>query len=196
VAAHTDGALAGDKLTVVANSISVPEAQDPLGLKREQYEADPRSVDPVALSFNTRKAFDQTQLGVNYEHALSANQRLQLVAYGGSRHTEQFQAIPTAPQGSPNHPGGVIDLARDYQGGDLRWTLDERRGAMPFALVAGIAYDGLDEHRRGYENCGETLSRALRRDEPAPPSTSTCRPRCGPRRSGGWTPACATARSR
>ncbi|HJV71510.1 MAG TPA: TonB-dependent receptor [Ideonella sp.] len=164
----TADALAGDKLTVVANSIGVPEAQDPLGLKREQFEADPRSVDPVALAFNTRKAFDQTQLGANYEHVLARNQRLQLMAYGGSRHTEQFQAIPTAPQGSPNHPGGVIDLARDYQGADLRWTLDERNGAMPYALVAGIAFDGLDEHRRGYENfIGETLGvkGALRRDE-------------------------------
>jgi iron complex outermembrane receptor protein len=160
--------MPGDKLTVVANSIDVPEAQDPLGLTRAQFDTDPRSVDPVALAFNTRKTFDQTQLGVHYEHAMGDNQRVQALAYGGSRHTEQFQAIPTAPQGSPKHPGGVIDLARDYQGADLRWTLDERRGAMPFAVVAGVAFDALDEQRRGYENfIGETLGvkGALRRDE-------------------------------
>lgn len=158
----------GDKLTVVANSVSLPEAQDPLGLTRAQYDTDPRSVDPVALSFNTRKRVDQTQLGATYEHAMAGNQRLQAMVYGGSRHTEQFQAIPTAPQGSPNHPGGVIDLARDYQGTDLRWTLDERRAAMPYALVAGVSFDALDEHRRGYENfIGDVLGVKgnLRRDE-------------------------------
>ena len=158
----------GSKLTVVANSVDTPQAQDPLGLTRAQFEADPRSVDPVALAFNTRKSFDQTQLGATYEQALGASQRLQLTAYGGSRHTEQYQAIPTAPQGSPKHPGGVIDLARDYNGADLRWTLDQRFAVVPYAVVAGIAFDGLDEHRRGYENfIGETLGvkGALRRDE-------------------------------
>jgi iron complex outermembrane receptor protein len=164
----SDGALAGDVLTVVANSVSLPEAQDPLGLTREQFDTDPRGVDPVALSFNTRKRVDQSQLGVTYEHRLGDRQRLQALLYGGSRHTEQFQAIPTGPQGSPTHPGGVIDLARDYQGADLRWTLDARRSELPWALVAGVSFDALDEHRRGYENfVGDVLGvkGALRRDE-------------------------------
>lgn len=164
----SDGPLAGDKLTVVANSVALPEAQDPLGLTRDQFDNDPRSVDPVALSFNTRKRVDQSQLGAAYEHVIGGQQRVQAMLYGGSRHTEQFQAIPTAPQGSPKHPGGVIDLARDYQGADLRWTLDERRGELPFALVAGVSFDALDEHRRGYENfVGDVLGVKgdLRRDE-------------------------------
>ncbi|MFO1339489.1 MAG: TonB-dependent receptor [Burkholderiaceae bacterium] len=163
-----EGALQGDKLTVVANSMSLPEAQDPLGLTRAEYDADPRGVDPVALDFDTRKSVNQTQLGATYEHRLAADQRLQLMAYGGTRNTEQYQAIPTGPQGSPKHPGGVIDLSRDYQGTDLRWTLDRRSGALPFAVVAGVAYDDLDEHRRGYLNyIGDTLGVKgdLRRDE-------------------------------
>jgi len=158
----------GSKLTVVANSVDTPEAQDPLGLTRDQFNANPRSVDPVAIDFNTRKSFDQTQLGATYEQSLGASQRLQLMAYGGSRHTEQFQAIPVGPQGSPTHPGGVIDLARDYSGADLRWTLDQRLTLMPYAIVAGVSFDGLDEHRRGYENfIGDTLGvkGGLRRDE-------------------------------
>jgi iron complex outermembrane receptor protein len=158
----------GSKLTVVANSMNLPEAQDPLGLTRAQFEADPRGVDPVALSFDTRKSVSQTQLGAAYEHAFGGGHRVQAMLYGGSRQTEQFQAIPVAPQGSPRHPGGVIDLARDYQGADLRWSLNAREAAQPFALTAGLAFDGLDEHRRGYENfVGTTtgLKGALRRDE-------------------------------
>lgn len=156
------------KLTLVANSMNLPEAQDPLGLTRAQFEADPRGVDPVALSFDTRKSVSQSQAGAAYEHALGGGHRLQAMLYGGSRQTEQFQAIPVAPQGSPRHPGGVIDLARDYHGADLRWSLNGRDAAQPFALTAGLAFDGLDEHRRGYENfVGTTtgVKGALRRDE-------------------------------
>jgi iron complex outermembrane receptor protein len=157
--------LDGGKLTFVANSMNLPEAQDPLGLTRDQFEADPRGVDPVALSFNTRKTVSQTQAGATYEQRMGSGHRLHAMVYGGSRQTEQYQAIPTAPQASPTHPGGVIDLARDYHGADLRWSFAPDR---QLALVAGLAYDGLDEHRRGYQNFAGTttgVKGALRRDE-------------------------------
>ncbi|WP_423222058.1 TonB-dependent receptor family protein [Ideonella lacteola] len=156
----------GRKLTIVANSMSLPEAQDPLGLTREQFDADARGVDAVALSFNTRKSVSQTQLGASYEHSLAPDQRLQATLYGGHRDTEQFQAIPVAPQGSPRHPGGVIDLARDYHGADLRWSLASP--SAPFSMTVGLSFDALDEYRRGYENfIGDVtgVKGALRRDE-------------------------------
>jgi iron complex outermembrane receptor protein len=90
------------------------------------------------------------------------------MVYGGSRRTEQYQAIPTGPQGSPLHPGGVIQLRREYQGTDARWTLKDAESPLPYTLVAGLAYDALDEHRRGYRNfIGSTLGveGELRRDE-------------------------------
>ena len=74
----------------------------------------------------------------------------------------------SAPQASPLHPGGVIELGRDYGGTDLRWTAKTRLADAPVTLVAGVAYDALDEHRRGYQNfIGTTLGveGALRRDE-------------------------------
>lgn len=159
---------ADGKLTVVANSVAVPMAQDPLGLTRAQFETDPRGADEAAIAFDTRKNYDQTQLGAHYEHRLGGQHALALAVYGGSRHTQQFQSIPTGPQGSPLHPGGVIQLARDYQGTDARWTFKDASAALPFSVVAGIAFDALDEHRRGYQNfIGSTLGveGALRRDE-------------------------------
>ena len=62
----------------------------------------------------------------------------------------------------------MIDLGRDYRGTDLRWTAKTRLGDAPVTLVAGLAYDALDEHRRGFQNfIGPTLGveGALRRDE-------------------------------
>ena len=157
-----------NRWTLVVNSVALPKAQDPLGLTRAQFDTDPRGVDPVATTFDTRKTVDQTQLGIVYERRIDAVNSLRALVYGGHRNTEQFQAIPVGPQASPLHPGGVIALGRDYRGTDLRWTAKTRLADAPVTLVAGVAYDALEEHRLGYQNfIGPTLGvqGALRRDE-------------------------------
>jgi iron complex outermembrane receptor protein len=156
------------KWTFVVNSVALPKAQDPLGLTRAQYDADPRGVDPSATMFDTRKTVDQTQLGLVYERRLDGVNAVRALAYDGHRNTEQFQAIPVGPQASPLHPGGVIELGRDYRGGDLRWTAKTALADAPFTIVAGLSYDALAERRRGFQNfIGPTLGvqGALRRDE-------------------------------
>ncbi len=160
---HEDG-----KLTLVANRVVLPKAQDPLGLTRAQFESNPRGVAPQALDFNTRKTMDQTQAGLVYEHYLSDAHALQASIYGGSRGTTQFQAIPQAPQNNPLHAGGVINLDRDYGGADLRWTWRTQLAEAPLTVVAGLTYDALREDRRGYTNfVGSQLGvqGVLRRDE-------------------------------
>ncbi len=156
-----------DFWTVVVNHVDL-RAQDPLGLTRAQFEADPTSADPTASQFNTRKTVDQTQFGVIWEHRIDEVNSVRTLIYGGTRATTQFQAIPVAPQASPLHPGGVIDLDRDYTGADVRWTARTRLAGAPFTIIAGVAYDELDEHRLGYQNfIGPVLGvqGALRRDE-------------------------------
>ena len=157
-----------NKLTLIANSLALPKAQDPLGLTRAQFEANPRGVDQSALNYDTRKSVNQTQFGVIYERRVDAANTAQATLYSGHRGTEQFQSIPKSAQTSPLSPGGVIALDRNYQGADLRWTTKTRLLDTPLTLVGGIAYDVLAEHRRGYQNfIGNTLGvqGALRRDE-------------------------------
>ncbi|HET9581083.1 MAG TPA: TonB-dependent receptor [Usitatibacter sp.] len=157
-------ASSATSVTFVANALDMPQTQDPLGLTRAQLERDPRSVDPTAIQFNTRKSVDQAQAGLVLEHAFSDALSARATAYGGRRNTEQFQAIPVAAQGSPLHPGGVIDLARDYNGIDVRASW-QRRG---FTVVAGANVDQLDEDRKGFLNfVGSQLGvqGALRRNE-------------------------------
>jgi iron complex outermembrane receptor protein len=161
---------ASTKVTVVANSVALPRAEDPLGLTRAQWDANPRGVDPAALDFDTRKTVEQSQLGVTVERSLNAANAIRLMAYMGHRGTEQFQAIPAAPPQttSPTHPGGVIVLGRNYTGTDLRWTWKGSAAEQPLTLVAGIAYDHLAERRRGLQNfVGPVhgVEGALRRDE-------------------------------
>ncbi|OUM03173.1 TonB-dependent receptor family protein [Variovorax sp. JS1663] len=151
----------GSKLTLVFNSVHL-FAQDPLGLSAEQYALNPRGAD-LATQFDTRKTVDQQQLGLTYERSIDARNALRLMVYGGQRSTVQYQSIPPAAQANPLHAGGVIDLARDYGGLDLRWSAKLALAERPFDLVAGLAYDSLREKRRGFENFygNATAPRAL-----------------------------------
>lgn len=162
----------GTTLTVIVNNVDLPYAQDPLGLTRAQFAQSPRSADASALQFDTRKTFSQTQVGAIVEHTISPDDRVRLLIYGGTRQTQQYQAIPVAAQLPVTSPGGVIGLDRRYGGFDLRLTHRLQLLDQPATLIAGVADDRLAEHRRGYENfSGPTSARMLgvqgnlRRDE-------------------------------
>ncbi|MBU6260152.1 MAG: TonB-dependent receptor [Burkholderiales bacterium] len=165
LAFHPDAAT---KVTLIANHVYLPQALDPMGLTRAQMSANPRGVDPGALSYNTRKSVDQSQLGFIVERRLGAADKLQATLYGGWRDTTQFQSIPYTTQASVLNPGGLIQLSRQYNGIDLRWTHEGRLLDAGYSLSAGLSYDMLHEHRRGFQNfIGSQLGvlGALRRDE-------------------------------
>jgi iron complex outermembrane receptor protein len=156
------------RVTFVVNGVDMPDVQDPLGLTRAEYEANPRQASPAALQFDTRKSVDQVQLGAILEHRLDADNSLKLTTWRGRRSTEQFQAIPVATQAPPTHPGGVISLDRDYQGVDAQWTGKTQLAGWPLIVTAGLMADSLKENRRGYTNfVGPTLGvmGVLRRNE-------------------------------
>ena len=158
---------AGSVITLIVNSLDLPRAQDPLGLSRAQFDADPRSVDASALQFDTRKSVNQTQAGLIYDQRIDSGNALRLLVYSGHRNTTQYQSIPVATQASPLHPGGVIALSSDYRGADLRWTNRGSVAGQPYTVVAGFAYDTLEQRRLGYQNfVGTTrgVQGALRRD--------------------------------
>jgi len=149
------------RVTFIASSQHLPDAQDPLGLTQAQVEADPRQADPAAALFDTRKSVDQTQGGVAFEHALAPALRTRLTAYGGARQVRQFLALPgTAATSS----GGVVDLDRDYGGVGARATWSGTLAGGPVTVVMGADADRMRERRQGFVNDFGTAG-ALRRDE-------------------------------
>ena len=87
------------KLTLVANSVALPQAQDPLGLTRAQFEADPRSVDPVALDIR----HPQDGRPDPGRHRLrTAPRRRAVAARPLLRRAPQHRAVP----GDPARPAG------------------------------------------------------------------------------------------
>ena len=136
------------RLRVTLNAVDIPEAQDPLGLTRAQWQDNPRQASPQALQFKTRKSTDQQQLGAQLAGDFAQRWSYQAAAWTGRRGVTQFQAIPVAVQAPPNHPGGVIDLDRTYGGVDARVQLTLEAAV----LTLGAAVERLDEDRRGFEN--------------------------------------------
>jgi iron complex outermembrane recepter protein len=157
------------KLTVIANVVETPFVQDPLGLTRAQFSANPRQAGVGAIQYDTRKSLDQEQLGTVLDDELSDHDALSAMVYAGHRATTQYQAIPQATeQSSPLNPGGIIDLDRAYWGVDSHVTDTRDVFGSPLQLVAGVAYDDLAEARRGFLNyVGAQLGveGVLRRDE-------------------------------
>jgi iron complex outermembrane receptor protein len=156
------------RLTLIANAINQPNAQDPLGLTRVQLNSNREQAGTGALAYNTRKSVQQEQVGAHYERTLSSTDDLSAMLYGGGRDTTQYQAIPMATEGAPTNPGGVIVLNNEYYGVDVHVTDHRQPAEMPLQVTAGVSYDNLDEGRRGYLNfIGPLLGvkGALRKDE-------------------------------
>ncbi|MEO7324862.1 MAG: TonB-dependent receptor [Dokdonella sp.] len=156
------------KLTLLVNTLALPNAQDPLGLTHAQFNADPTQVSASAVQFDSRKSVHQNQGGAIYEQDLGGGNALRVLGYYGQRDITQFLSVPVATQGNPLHAGGVVDLGSDYGGSDARWTWRGDFGGRPFEIAAGVAWDRQNQARRGYENfVGSTLGvrGTLRRDE-------------------------------
>lgn len=169
----------GSKINWVMNRVDI-DADDPQGLKHEQWKANPKQVNDSKNTYNVRKEIEQTQTGLTWTKPLNDQQELYSMFYLGNRQVVQYQSIPkcginkvtgecipNSSQLNPRHAGGVIDFDRDYYGADFRWTGKE---VLPnTTLVAGVALDRMVEDQKGYENYDDTgrygVKGDLRRNE-------------------------------
>ncbi|HYN77575.1 MAG TPA: TonB-dependent receptor [Lamprocystis sp. (in: g-proteobacteria)] len=154
----------GGQLSVLVNSMTVPDSQDPLGLTAAEVKANRRQASPAALQYQTRRTLDNLQGGLVYEQPLSASDRLHATVYLGTRSNEQFLAVPLTNQNAITASGGVSTFDRDFSGGSLWLSHDTTLVGGPVSLTLGGEYEGSSDARKGYLNqLGE--QGALKRDE-------------------------------
>ncbi|AUM29154.1 TonB-dependent receptor [Acinetobacter pittii] len=140
----------GSKINWVTNYVKI-HADDPQGLTRDQWNANPKQQVPFLKQFNVRKDIEQTQTGVTWSKPINDKNELYAMAYLGNRQVTQYQSIPKSTQdASINHAGGVIDFERDYYGADFRWT--GKQLLANTTVSVGVALDAMDEDRKGFEN--------------------------------------------
>ena len=156
----------GSKINWVNNYVKIT-ADDPGGLTRDQWKANPKQAVKGVLDYNARKEIEQIQTGVTWNKPINDLNEVYAMFYAGQRSVTQYQSTPKANQEPANHAGGVIDFDRNFYGTDIRLTGKE---ILPnLKLIAGVAIDGMTEERYGYENfIGDTqfgVKGKLRRDE-------------------------------
>ncbi|RTL38568.1 MAG: TonB-dependent receptor, partial [Rhodocyclaceae bacterium] len=151
------------KLTFTINGLWQHNTQDPLGLTLAEYKSNPRSVDPVATQYNTRKSIDHLQGGVAYERRFGTD-LLQISAYSGQRSVTQYQAIPPSALAVTKGSGGVVDFDRTFYGYGARWIAIGQALGGKVTTTTGFEYDVSKDIRSGFDNLNGTKS-TLRRKE-------------------------------
>jgi iron complex outermembrane receptor protein len=149
------------RVTVIGNTQYQPETQDPLGLTRAQWQANPRSADAAAFTFDTRKTISQQQGGAAVDHRINDALQLHVDAYGGVRRIRQYLALTGS---GPTSSGGVTDLDRDYGGVGARLVWRTQALGGPLVVTVGADADRQHERRKGFVNNNGELG-DLRRDE-------------------------------
>ncbi len=153
------------RLSLIANSFNQPRADDPLGLTRAEFTANPRQVNPIALTMNTGNSVQQDQFGAVLEHRFDADKRLSARVYYGERDVTSRLGLPLAAQSSATSAGGIVSLDRDYSGIGVQYSQRIRLGRDSALLATvGYDYDSMRERRRGYVNNNGTQAN-LKRDE-------------------------------
>ncbi|MFT3956529.1 MAG: TonB-dependent receptor [Piscinibacter sp.] len=154
-------------ISVVANSFDQPLSQDPLGLTRDQWQADPRQAVPLATSQDASKVVSQQQIGTVYERRLGEATTLTTRLYVGYRDLDNKLSVPpTAPaQTAPTGAGGIVAFARSYMGLGVQLAHEVKlEPGRSLRLTGGLEHDRSEEDRQGYLNT-DGVRGALKRDE-------------------------------
>lgn len=153
------------RFSLVVNVLDQPLSQDPLGLTRAQWEANPRQAVAAATTQDARKTVAQQQIGGVFEHQLSEATALTARLYFGTRELDNALSIPPGPQQAVTSAGGIVAFTRGYWGlgTQLAHTVKLDAGRA-LRLVGGIELDRMNEARKGYINDGGVQGE-LKRDE-------------------------------
>jgi iron complex outermembrane recepter protein len=143
-------------LRLSANSLESDNAQDPMGLSRQQLQANPDQTTPDAFQFNTRKSTRNGTLGADLRSDAGVA-KLETSVWMGAREIRQFQSIPLSSENAASSPGGVIDLGRHFGGADSRATFE----TGIFTSTAGLDFERLVEDRFGYNNFTSPSTRPI-----------------------------------
>ena len=135
-------------LTVVANAVDSPTADDPGGLNAREVDEDRRQAAPRNMLYDAGEALDQQTLGLAFRKMIGDNQELMLRNYYVWRDFSNRLPFDV----NSNGQGGSVDLDRRFAGlgGSYGWT--STIGGHGNHFIVGLDYDAQRDHRRRYAN--------------------------------------------
>jgi iron complex outermembrane receptor protein len=135
-------------LTVVANAVDSPIADDPGGLNAREVDEDRRQAAPRNLLYNAGEKLDQQTLGLALRKKIGDNQELMLRNYYVWRDFSNRLPFDV----NSNGQGGSVDLDRLFAGfgGNYGWT--STIGGHGNHFIVGLDYDAQRDHRKRFAN--------------------------------------------
>lgn len=137
----------GASLTVIANAVDSPRADDPGALTAREVAADRRQAAPRNLQFDAGEALDQQSLGAAYRRGWGDGE---LLLRGYYQQRDFVNRLPFDV--NSNGQGGSVRLDRGFGGAGAQYRWDSLWAGRDHRLVAGFDYDTQRDHRRRYAN--------------------------------------------
>ncbi len=144
---------AGSRVGFVLNALDQPDNQDPLGLTRAAFDANPRQAAAIGAQQQTGKTVRQQQGGITLAHSFTDATTLHARSYFGLRSLDNTLSIPPAAQQAPTSAGGIVDFSRNYGGFAVQLAHEARTPwGAPLRGVVGVEGEYVDEDRQGFIN--------------------------------------------
>lgn len=125
-----------------------PLLQDPLSLRPEEWQNNPRQTNRFAENFNTRKSVRHEQTSLSLRDNSGAT-RWQTSFWQGERDITQYLGFSGEDISSS---GGVVDLMRDFAGASATITQHFTLLTVPTDLSLGVELAQTEDRRRGFVN--------------------------------------------
>jgi iron complex outermembrane receptor protein len=120
--------------------MKTPLAQNPGALTRAQFDADPRTADPLAIRKSARKVVTQSQVGLTARHT-GVHADVEASVYAGTRSLQNPQTF------------AIVDVGRTTSGGNLQATIPFSILGADQRLTAGTELQFQNDLRLNYTNC-------------------------------------------
>jgi iron complex outermembrane receptor protein len=130
-------------LSVVANAVVSPKADDPGGLTREQVRRDRRQASPRNLLFDAGEELDQQKLGFIYRRSFGEKHQIS---------ARNYYVLRDFDNRLPFVEGGSVAFNRFFAGGGLQYTYTDTVLGGDAWLVAGLDVDAQRDDRRRFDN--------------------------------------------
>jgi iron complex outermembrane receptor protein len=137
----------GASLTLIANAVDSPRADDPGALTAREVAADRRQAAPRNLQFDAGEELDQQSVGAAYRQGWGDGE---LLLRGYYQQRDFTNRLPFDV--NSNGQGGSVVLDRRFGGAGAQYSWDRVWAGRAHQLVAGIDYDAQRDHRRRYAN--------------------------------------------
>ena len=128
-----------NKLTLLANYIDSPRAEDPGALIQSEVDKNRQQVRSQNITFDASETFKQKRIALIYDHVFSQKHQINARGFYLNRDFASRQAL---------QPSGQIAFNRDFSGGGFNYQFTTKN----YRLKTGLDLENQQDNRQRYDN--------------------------------------------